>query len=93
MLLRAGLLLVGCALLIAPCTDAALACRAPINLRAIDSALAKAEFPPEVLERARRMRANAAALIGAGKPDEGRNEYYSLMDLLGLTTSAGRFRC
>ena len=73
--------------------SAALACGITINLRAIDSALAKAELPPEELARARELRAGAEALIMSGKRAEGRRTYYELMKMLGIRTSSGKFRC
>ena len=72
---------------------AAMACETPLNLRAIDAALAGAQLAPDALSRAGELRAKGAALIASGKRDAGRNAYHELMRVLGMPASSGRFRC
>ncbi|SEC47535.1 hypothetical protein SAMN05443249_2779 [Beijerinckia sp. 28-YEA-48] len=71
----------------------ATACEAPLDLRAIDAALARAQLPPDALARARQLRIKGAALIESGKRDEGRSAYRQLTQVLGMPASSGTFRC
>lgn len=69
------------------------ACRAPIDLAAINRELAKPGLASDLSDRARKLKAKAAAEIESGHPAEGQRSYYELMTLLGIPTSAGQFRC
>jgi len=69
------------------------ACEARINLAAIEQELAKPGLSADLRREATAIRNKAASAIQAGRREEGRQLYFELMALLGVPTSAGRFRC
>ena len=69
------------------------ACEARINLAAIEQELAKPGLSADLHREANAIKNKAASAIQAGRREEGRQLYFELMALLGVPTSAGRFRC
>jgi hypothetical protein len=69
------------------------ACGARIDLAAIEQELAKPSLSADLHREANAIKNKAASAIQAGRPEEGRQLYFELMALLGVPTSAGRFRC
>jgi len=69
------------------------ACGAHIDLAAIEQELAKPSLSADLHREATAIKNKAASAIQAGLREEGRQLYFELMALLGIPTSAGRFRC
>jgi hypothetical protein len=69
------------------------ACEARIDLAAIEQELAKPGLGADLHREANALKDKAASAIQAGRREEGRRLYFELMALLGVPTSAGRFRC
>ena len=69
------------------------ACEARINLAAIEQELAKPGLSADLRREATAIKNKAASAIQAGRREEGRQLYLELLALLGVPTSAGRFRC
>lgn len=65
-------------------SPAARACGSGINIAAIEHRMADPGLDSDVLEKAKTLKAEAAAAIEANKRDEGRALYYSLMKLLNM---------
>ena len=73
--------------------SSSLACGARIDLAAIEQELAKPGLSPDLHRTANAIKNKAASATQAGRREEGRQLYFELMALLGVPTSAGRFRC
>jgi hypothetical protein len=69
------------------------ACGGRINLAAVEQELAKPSLSADLHREASAIKNKAASAIQAGRREEGRQLYLELMALLGVPTSAGRFRC
>jgi hypothetical protein len=69
------------------------ACGGRINLVAVEQELAKPSLSADLRREASAIKNKAASAIQAGRREEGRQLYFELMALLGIPTSAGRFRC
>jgi hypothetical protein len=69
------------------------ACGVRINLAAVEQELAKPSLSVGLRREANAIKNKAASAIQAGRREEGRHLYFELMALLGIPTSAGRFRC
>jgi hypothetical protein len=69
------------------------ACKARIDLVAIEQELAKPSLNADLHREASAIKNKAASAIQAGRREEGRQLYFELMALLGVPASAGRFRC
>jgi hypothetical protein len=69
------------------------ACEGRINLAAVEQELAKPSLSADLHREANAIKNKAASAIQAGRREEGRHLYFEHMALLGISTSAGRFRC
>jgi hypothetical protein len=69
------------------------ACEARIELATIEQELAKPSLSDDLRREANAIKNKAASAIQAGRREEGRQLYFELMALLGVPTSARRFRC
>jgi hypothetical protein len=72
---------------------AASACGGHINLTAIEQRIADPNLQGDLKERANALKTRAEDAIEAGHRDEGRRMYFQLMELLGISTSFGPYRC
>ena len=68
------------------------ACEGLVDLPAIDRQLARSDLTPDILQRGRQLRAEAAKEIESGHAAAGHGRYLDLMRLLGLSHPS-RFKC